>query len=528
MIEEIKYKEDARNLLKEGIDILVDAVKVTLGPKGKNVIISENGVPHVTKDGVTVAKSIHLKDPYMNLGAELIKQAASKTVTEVGDATSQTCVLAQAIINQGLKAINEGHNPIEIKSGIDKAVKYITQHLEFNSTPITTQKEDTIKNIAMISANNDISIGDNIAKVFTEIGLEGVVRVENSEYNTTEIEINKGMKLDRGYISPVFINVPTKGIVEYDNPIIHIAKGKINYMRDINTILERAINSRRPLVIIADDYDSLVLSNLSLNNTKGVVKVCPIKSPGFGDRKQELLEDISVFTKTEEDLLNTQGFKPKTTYVHSAKKVIIDINSTLIIEGHGDIYEITDRVDMLKESISNSKSNADKENYKKRIANLIGGIATIYVGASTEVEMLELKDRYDDAICAVQAAIKGGISIGGGVSYIDSYIYLGTLDSEDMKMTSEELIGFNILYESILEIPKQLLYNAGKDFDQESSKYFKSLKEVGYNIKTDKWENLLEAGVIDPTKSLISALQNAASVASMFLTTECAIILDQE
>lgn len=527
MIEGIKYKEEARTLLKEGIDTLVDAVKVTLGPKGKNVIISENGVPHITKDGVTVAKSIHLKDPYMSLGAELIKQAASKTVSEVGDSTTTCCILAQSIINQGLKAIGEGHNPIEVKSGIDKAVQYITQHLEHNSIPIETSHEEAIENIAIISANNDVKIGEDIAQVFMQIGLEGIVRVEGSEYNSTEIEIVKGMKIDRGFVSPVFINTPTKGTVEYDNPIIHIVNGKIAYMGDIKAILEKAANSNRPIVIIAEDYDSLVLSNLSLNNSKGIVKVCPIKSPGFGDRKQELLEDITILTRTEESIIGTKGYNSTTSYIHSAKKVIIDVDSTLIIGGHGVDSEINTRVEMLKESMVNSKSNADRDNYKKRIANLIGGIAAIYVGASTEVEMLELKDRYDDAICAVQAAIKGGISVGGGVSYIDSYIYLNNLDSVDMNMSSEELVGFNLLHESILEVPKQLLYNAGKDFKQESPKYFESLEGIGYNAKTDKWENLLDAGVIDPTNSLISALQNAASVASMFLTTECAIILNQ-
>ena len=525
IIEEIKYKEEARTLLKEGVDTLVDAVKVTLGPKGKNVIISENGIPHVTKDGVTVAKSIHLKDPYMNLGAELIKQAASKTVTEVGDATTQTCILAQAIINQGLEAINKGHNPIEIKSGIDKAVKNIIEHLELNSISIDKPQSNVIANIASISANNDVEIGNTIGDIFKKIGLGGIVRVEESDYNSTEIEVNKGMKIDRGFVSPVFINKPTKGTVEFDDPIIYIINGKVSSLSDIQEVLETSIQVSRPVLFIAEDYDTQVLSSLSINNAKGTIKVGAIKSPGFGDRKQELLEDIKIFTvnPNEKLFVNSPNLNNR-----GAKKIIVSQESTIIIEGYGDKDIIKKRVETLKESIDNSKSNADKENYKKRIANLIGGVATIYVGAATEVEMLELKDRYDDAICAVKAAINGGISVGGGVSYIDSYIYLSNTEDIYFKATIPERIGYNILKEAILEIPKQLLYNAEKDFKQESPKYFKSRDGIGYNVKTDKWENLLDAGVIDPTNSLISAITNAASVASMFLTAECAIILNQE
>ncbi len=521
MPETIKFKKEAIPSLVEGVNTLVNAVKVTLGPKGKNVIISNNGTPHVTKDGVTVSKSVILEDPYESLGAELIKQAASKTVTECGDSTTTCCILAQFMINNGLY-INDKYNSIEIKSGMDKAVQLITKCLNENSIPIDVSHEVAIEDIATVSANNDSYIGSNIADIYMKVGLSGVVRVEASDYNKTEIEIAKGMKINRGYISPAFINNPAKNTVELEDPFIHIVHKKINTISEIKDIMAYCAQNNRSLLIIADDFDNTVLSSLSVNNAKGVLKVCGIKSPGFSDRKLDILNDIAIYTN-KGPMQVTLGMYNKSIDNYGARKVIITNDSTLIIDGYGDKDKINNTVKTLQDFIKNCKNPYTIKDYESRIANLVGGIATIYVGAPTEVEMLELKDRYDDAICAVKAAILGGISVGGGLSFIKAYDYCAQ-NKIELHLSLAESIGFELVQKALLVPYNQIQINAGISEDKINA-YQDS--NIGFNAKTMKSSNLLDDGVIDPTNSLISALTNATSVASMLITTECAIILNQ-
>ncbi len=507
-MQNIKYNKEAMPLIKKGIDSLVNAVKVTLGPKGKNVIIYNNGTPHVTKDGVTVAKSIHLKNPYKNLGAELIKQAAAKTVSEVGDATTQTCILAQTIIEQGLKIIDEGQNPIEVKSGIDKAIMYATEYLKNESIPIKHKDDTALSNIAIISANNNIQIGTDIAHIYHKIGLEGIIRVEASDYKSTETIINKGMLVESGYLYPTFINVPEKNCVEFINPMIAILT-KSN-LEEVKDIIQKAHRDSKPLVIVSTAFENSFVNSLILNNSKGNIQTCLVKISGFGEeRKESILKDIKVFTCKE---FNTGH----------ADKIIINEHSMLIFEGKGDPKAIVKTVNTLKEQIINSSYEMYKDDLKTRIANLTGGIATIYVGAPTEVEMLELKDRYDDATCAVKTAINGGISVGGGLSFKNAANYC-IHKASTIELTPAELDGYNLICSSLDKPYEQLQLNA----DITDSIRIHQDSNMGFNVKTMQFENLLEEGIIDPTNSLISALQNAASVASMLLTTECAIILNE-
>ncbi len=522
MPEQIKFKKEAIPLLREGVNTLVNAVKVTLGPKGQNVIISNNGMPHVTKDGVTVCKSIFLNDPYENLGAELIKQAASKTVSECGDSTTTCCILAQFLINNGL-LLNQKYNRIEVKAGMDKAVQHVTKYLNDNSISIDKSHEVAIEDIATVSANNDSYVGSSIADIYKKIGLAGVIQVEASDYNQTEIEVSKGMKVNRGYVSPVFINNSAKNTVEFEDPFIHIVRKKITNISEIKDVMTSCAQHDRSLLIIAEDFDSQVLSSLSVNNAKGVLKVCAVKSPGFADRRDSLLDDIEVYTNEEKVTYFTAGMNSVPIAQYGAKKVIISQESTLIIDGYGNTEKINHAVKTLQESIDNCKNPYTIKDYENRIANLIGGVATIYVGAPTEVEMLELKDRYDDAICAVKAAILGGISVGGGLAFMNAYKHCVELKST-LELSEAESIGYNLILESLCIPYNQIQINAG--FYDYEIKAFTDPK-IGFNAKTMKAGVLIDEGVIDPTNSLISALKNAASVASMLITTECAIILNQ-
>jgi chaperonin GroEL len=511
MSKQIFFEIEARNKMKKGVDTLANAVKVTLGPKGRNVVIEKKfGAPIVTKDGVTVAKEIELEDPIENMGAQMVKEVASKTADIAGDGTTTATVLAQSIISEGLKNVAAGANPMDLKRGIDKAVIAVVEHLKKQSETVG-DKIDKIQQVASISANNDESIGKLIAQAMTKVGKEGVITVEEAKGTDTTVEVVEGMQFDRGYISPYFVTNSEKMEVELQNPYILIYDKKISTMKDILHIL----------VIISEDLEGEALATLVVNKLRGTLKVAAVKAPGFGDRRKEMLQDLAVLTKgiviSEE-----QGYKLENadlTYLGEATSITIDKDNTTIVGGKGDKKDITARVSQIKAQIETTTSDYDKEKLQERLAKLSGGVAVLYVGAATEVEMKEKKDRVDDALHATRAAVEEGIVAGGGVAYIRAIEAL-----VDLKGANEdETTGIQIVKRAVEEPLRQIVINSGIEGSIVVQKIKEGKGDFGFNARTEVYENLLSAGVIDPTKVTRIALENAASIAGMLLTTECVI-----
>lgn len=521
MAKEIKYDMEARDLLKKGVDELANAVKVTLGPKGRNVIIEKKfGAPHITKDGVSVAKEIELSDPYENMGAQMVKEVASKTGDDAGDGTTTATILAQAIINVGLKNVTAGANPMDLKRGIDKAVAKVVESIKSQAREVGDDY-NKIEQVATISANNDNEIGKLIADAMAKVKKEGVITVEEAKGMETTVEIVEGMQFDRGYLSPYFVTNTEKMEVEFDNPFILIHDKKISSLKEILPILEATAQAGRPLLIIAEDIDGEALTTLVVNRLRGALKVCAVKAPGFGDRRKEMLEDIAILTGglvvTEE-----KGIKLENATIEmlgTAEKVTINKDNTTIVNGAGAKEAIAERVAQIKAQIEATKSDYDREKLQERLAKLAGGVAVLYVGAPSEVEMKEKKDRVDDALSATRAAVEEGIVPGGGVTFIRAIDSLNGLKGEN----EDETTGIEIIKRAIEEPLRQIITNAGK----EGAVYVQKVKEgkgdYGYNARNEQFENFFEVGVIDPAKVTRVALENAASIAGMMLTTECVI-----
>ena len=521
MAKELKFNIEAREQLKQGVDQLANAVKVTLGPKGRNVIIEKKfGAPHITKDGVSVAKEIELADPFQNTGAQLVKSVASKTGDDAGDGTTTATVLAQAIIGVGLKNVTAGANPMDLKRGIDKAVAKVVESIKAQSEEIGDDYTK-IENVARISANNDEEIGKLIAKAMETVKKEGVITVEEAKGTDTTVDVVEGMQFDRGYISPYFVNNAEKMTCDMDNPAILIYDKKISNLQDLLPVLEPVAKSGRPLLIIAEDVDSQALATLVLNSLRGSLKICAVKAPGFGDRRKEMLQDIATLTGgvviSEEVGLKLENATPE--MLGTADKVVIDKEKTTIVDGAGDKEAIAQRVATIKTQIEKTTSDYDKEKLQERLAKLAGGVAVLHVGAPSEVEMKEKKDRVDDALCATRAAMAEGIVPGGGVAYIRAIPALEGLKGEN----DDETVGIEIVKRAIEEPLRQIVANAGKEGAVVVQKVKDGEGDFGYNARTDSYENFLAAGVIDPAKVTRVALENAASIAGMFLTTECVI-----
>jgi len=519
--KEIIYGIDSREALKKGIDKLANAVKVTLGPRGRNVVIEKKfGAPQATKDGVTVAKEIELKDPFENMGAQLLREVASKTSDNAGDGTTTATLLAQSIINIGLKNVTAGANPMELKRGIDKAVKEVVKFLKSISKEVGDDY-NKIEQVAKVSANNDEEIGKLIAEAMRKVKKEGVITVEEAKGIETTVEVVEGMQFDRGYISPYFVTNADKMEAVLENPYILIHDKKISGMKDFLPILEAVVQTGKPLLIIAEDVEGEALATLVVNKLRGTLRVAAVKAPGFGDRRKEMLEDIAILTGgtvvTEE-----RGFKLENTTLDmlgTAEKVIIDKDNTTIVNGHGKKENIDARIKQIKVQMENTTSQYDKEKLQERLAKLSGGVAVLYIGAATEVEMKEKKDRVDDALHATRAAIEEGIVPGGGVAYIRAIEALNKLKGE----TDDEQTGIEIIKRALEEPLRQIVANAGLESSVIVNKVKEGKDDYGFNAQTEQFENLFKSGVIDPTKVARIALENAASVASIFLTTECAI-----
>ena len=521
MAKIVKFNTESRDLLKSGVDQLADAVKVTLGPKGRNVIVEKKfGAPHITKDGVTVAKEIELEDPFENMGAQLVKEVASKTGDDAGDGTTTATVLAQAIIGVGLKNVTAGANPMDLKRGIDKAVAKVVESLKAQSVEIGDDYTK-IENVARISANNDEEIGKLIAKAMETVKKEGVITVEEAKGTDTTVDVVEGMQFDRGYISPYFVNNAEKMTCDMDNPAILIYDKKISNLQDLLPVLEPVAKSGRPLLIIAEDVDSQALATLVLNSLRGSLKICAVKAPGFGDRRKEMLQDIATLTGgiviSEEVGLKLENATPE--MLGTADKVVIDKEKTTIVDGAGDKEAIAQRVATIKAQIEKTTSDYDREKLQERLAKLAGGVAVLHVGAPSEVEMKEKKDRVDDALCATRAAMAEGIVPGGGVAYIRAIPTLEGLKGDN----DDETVGIEIVKRAIEEPLRQIVANAGKEGAVVVQRVKDGEGDFGYNARTDTYENFHKAGVIDPTKVARVALENAASIAGMFLTTECVI-----
>lgn len=522
MAKEIIFDIEARDGLKRGVDALANAVKVTLGPKGRNVVIDKSyGGPSVTKDGVSVAKEIELKDPIENMGAQMVKEVASKTSDLAGDGTTTATVLAQAIVKEGLKNVAAGANPMDLKRGIDKAVEAVVADLKKNSEEVGN-KSDKIQQVAAISANNDDSIGKLIADAFSKVGKEGVITVEEAKGTETYVDIVEGMQFDRGYLSPYFINNPEKMLVDMEHPYILLYEKKISTLKDMLPILEPVAQSGKPLLIIAEDVDGEALTALVMNKLRGALKIAAVKAPGFGDRRKAMLEDIAVLTGgtlISEEL----GLTLETATVEmlgTAERVTIDKDNTIIVNGSGKKEDIKNRVEQIKAQVEVTTSEYDKEKLKERLAKLAGGVAVLYVGAASEVEMKEKKDRVDDALHATRAAVEEGIIAGGGVALVRAKAALAKVKTEN----SDEATGVSIIERAIEEPLRQIVENAGKEGSVVVAKVKEGKGDFGYNAKTDEYVNMFKAGIIDPTKVTRIALQNAASVAGMILTTECALV----
>lgn len=526
MSKEIKFNIEARNLLKEGVDRLADAVKVTLGPKGRNVVLEKKfGAPQITKDGVTVAKEIELSDPYQNMGAQMVKEVASKTSDSAGDGTTTATVLAQSIINVGLKNVTAGANPMDLKRGIDKAVATVVASLKSQSKSVGDDLKK-IEQVARISANNDEEIGKLIATAMDKVKKEGVITVEEAKGTETKVEVVEGMQFDRGYISAYFVTNPDKMEVEMDNPYILIHDKKISSMKDLLPVLEETARSGRGLMIIAEDVEGEALATLVVNRLRGSLKVCAVKAPGFGDRRKEMLEDIAILTGGTV-ISEERGMKLENATMADlgvADKVTVTKENTTIVNGAGEKSMIQARVSQIKQQISTTTSDYDREKLQERLAKLAGGVAVLYIGAASEVEMKEKKDRVDDALHATRAAIEEGIIPGGGVAYIRAIPLLDKLkgDNEDQNT------GIEIVKRAIEEPLRQIVINAGLEGAVIVQKVREGKGDFGYNAQTDKFENLLKAGVIDPAKVARIALENAASIAGMFLTTEAVVVEEKE
>ena len=521
MAKEIKYNVEARNLLKEGVDALADAVKVTLGPKGRNVIIGKPfGAPHITKDGVTVAKEVELEDSFANMGAQMVREVASKTNDDAGDGTTTATVLAQAIIGVGIKNVTAGANPMDLKRGIDKAVSTVVANLREQSQEVGSDNSK-IEQVATISANNDNTIGKLIAEAMAKVNNEGVITVEEAKGTDTYVDVVEGMQFDRGYISAYFITNTEKMQTELEKPYILITDKKISTMKEIMNVLEPVAQSGRALLIIAEDVDGEALSALVVNKLRGTLKIAACKAPGFGDRRKEMLEDIAALTGAT--VISTdKGMRLEDASLESlgcAEKVTMNKENTTIVDGCGDKEAIKARVEQIRASIEVSKSDYDREKLQERLAKLAGGVAVLYVGAATEVEMKEKKDRVDDALAATRAAVEEGIVPGGGVAYIRATEALEGLKGENDDQTT----GIQIVKRAIEEPLRQIVNNAGGEGSVVVNKIREGKGAFGYNARDDRYEDMLDAGIIDPTKVSRVALENAASVASMFLTTECVL-----
>lgn len=521
MAKEISFNRDAREKLRAGVDAMANAVKVTLGPKGRNVVIQKSfGAPQITKDGVTVAKEIELEDPIENMGAQMVKEVASKTADIAGDGTTTATALAQAIINAGLKNVTAGANPMDLKRGIDKAVKEVILFLKSQSENIGSDF-NRIKQVAGISANNDEAIGELIAEAMKRVSKDGVITVEESKGTETYMEEVLGMQFDRGYLSPYFVTDTENMVSEYDNAFILIYDKKISNMADIIPILEKVVGMGRPLLIIAEDIESQALGVLVVNRLRASLKVVAVKAPGFGDRRKAMLEDIAILTGGTV-ISEEQGYKLENTtleHLGSAEKISIDKDNTTIVNGGGEEAQIKARIQQLKQQIEASTSDYDREKLQERLAKLAGGVAVLYVGAPTEVEMKEKKDRVDDALSATRAAVEEGIVAGGGVALVRAIAALRNFKG----INEDENIGVNIVRKALEAPLRTIAENAGVEGSVVLQRVLNSKGDMGYNARTDKFEDLKIAGVIDPTKVTRIALENASSIAGMVLTTECVI-----
>ena len=521
MAKDIKYNWEAREGLKKGVDALANAVKVTLGPKGRNVIIDKKfGAPQITKDGVTVAKEIELQEPIENMGAQMVKEVASKTNDQAGDGTTTATVLAQAIFNTGLKNVTAGANPMDLKRGIDKAVATVVENLKAQSVEINDSHEK-IEQVATISANNDSAVGKVIAEAMQKVKKEGVITIEEAKGTDTYVKVVEGMQFDRGYISPYFVTDTEKMEAVYDTPYILIYDKKISNMKEFLPILEKVVQSGRPMLIISEDVDSEALATLVVNSLRGGLKIVAVKAPGFGDRRKEMLEDIAILTGGTV-ISEEKGYKLEDATIEmlgTAEKITVDKENTTIVSGKGDKNAIAARIAMIKSQIEKTTSDYDREKLQERLAKMAGGVAVIYVGAASEVEMKEKKDRFDDALHATRAAIEEGIIPGGGVAYIRSIAAMKGLkgDNEDQQ------IGIDIVRRALEEPLRQIANNAGKEGSVIVNAVAKGKGDYGYNARIDEYQHMIEAGVIDPTKVSRVALENAASIAGMLLTTECVL-----
>lgn len=526
MAKEIKFNVEARDLLKKGVDELANAVKITLGPKGRNVVIEKKfGAPHITKDGVSVAKEIELSDPYANIGAQMVKEVASKTGDDAGDGTTTATILAQSIINVGLKNVTAGANPMDLKRGIDKAVIEVVKSLESQKETVGDNYEK-IRQVARISANGDDNIGSLIAEAMEKVTKEGVITVEEAKGTETEVKVVEGMQFDRGYISPYFVTDTEKMNAEFEKPYILLYDKKVTTMKELLPLLEPVAQAGRALVIIAEDVESEALATLVVNRLRGSLKIAAVKAPGFGDRRKEMLEDLAILTGgvvISED----KGLKLDTATIDMlgcADKITIDKENTTIVNGCGSKEAIAERVNQIKKLIENSTSDYDKEKLQERLAKLAGGVAVLYVGAASEIEMKEKKDRIDDALSATRAAIEEGIVPGGGVAYIRAIANLEKLKGEN----EDETTGIEIIKRAIEEPLRQIAANAGVEGAVVVNKVKEGKKDFGYNARTGVYEHLMKTGVIDPKKVARVALENAASIAGMFLTTECVLVEEKQ
>lgn len=521
MAKDIKFNIEARDLMKQGVDSLANAVKVTLGPKGRNVIIEKKfGAPHITKDGVSVAKEIELADPFQNAGAQLVKSVASKTGDDAGDGTTTATVLAQAIVREGLKNVAAGANPMDLKRGIDKAVSAVVAEIK-NMAEQVGDDYQKIEQVATVSANNDPEIGQLLADAMQKVSKDGVITIEEAKGRDTTIGVVEGMQFDRGYLSPYFVTNTEKMECDMENPYILIYDKKISNLKDFLPILEPAVQTGRPLLVIAEDVESEALTTLVVNRLRGQLKICAVKAPGFGDRRKAMLQDIAILTGglviSEETGLKLE--QATIEMLGTADKVTVSKDNTTIVNGHGDKQLISERVSQIKSEISNSTSDYDKEKLQERLAKLAGGVAVLYVGAPSEVEMKEKKDRVDDALCATRAAIEEGIIPGGGVAYIRAQKALDTLTGAN----TDEQTGIRIVRRAIEEPLRQIVENAGLEGSVVVNEVRNGEGDYGYNAREDKYENMKASGIIDPAKVTRVALENAASIAGMFLTTECVI-----
>ena len=521
MAKEIKFDIESRDALKRGVDALANAVKVTLGPKGRNVVIEKSfGAPHVTKDGVSVAKEIELEDKVENMGAQMVKEVASKTNDIAGDGTTTATVLAQAIVREGLKNVAAGANPMDLKRGIDKAVSAVVENLKSQSQQVG-DNNDKIKQVASVSANNDETIGGLIADAFAKVGKEGVITVEEAKGIDTTVDVVEGMQFDRGYQSPYFVTNPDKMVAELDNPYILLVEKKVSSMKELLPVLEPVAQQGKSLLIISEEVEGEALATLVVDGLRGSLKIAAVKAPGFGDRRKAMLEDIAILTGGQV-ISEERGFTMENASIEllgKAEKVVIDKDNTTIVNGAGDDAQIKARVNQIKAQLESTTSDYDREKLQERLAKLAGGVAVLYVGAASEVEMKEKKDRVDDALHATRAAVEEGIVAGGGVALVRAIESLNSLSG----VNQDENTGIRIVKRAIEEPLRQIVANAGGEGSVIVAKVAEGKADFGYNAKTDEFVNMLEAGIIDPTKVTRVALENAASVAGMLLTTECVI-----